>query len=407
MVDNNKIQQQLKSYQNAKNNAESNSNFKKFLENNQTGENAKIQEGVTNELIFYDTFMSSLPKNDNLDEQLEFLDGLQKLNKNVFGKEINVHDKIDHLMMNSFDEVKKSNNGTQNSNAISNQNNKIKADDKKIKPVNSVDVIYNNNEIYSNKNNNDYESNSKSNNQADYRVGTFGNNGNVLGLDDPINVYEKPQFNEDFNSRAKSQQKPVIPSQRSDKLPAYNAKTIGQLQGKTFKDELEELSYIENNKKNPASFNNPKKGTPQMHFSGKLSDLKEGNATIIKNQREQEIEEMRKKIDKLEAQNKNEFGSDLKKEESSLYRNNRTRSQIIDNGSHSSRIFRPKPTYVKNVEKSGSSFVNQMRKDINKMLFKGGGGGGNGMRASGIDLANSNMKSSNLVRSIYQNPYDY
>ena len=360
--------------------------------------------------------MTEFPKTDDLDEQLEFIDKIKIQHKQLFGKELNVQDKVDYLTTSSFENVKKSTKGVKNVSINFKNNQPIKSTSNVNKTVKSIDVVVDSDE--NNSNRNDYSYEMKSNNvenksEFSQKSDKVGNMKFTLGMIDDehefdVEPHDVAQFNhghhhnDNHHARSVSQHKPTVPIHR--KIISINSTKVQQfeLENKLLKNEISELSILKEDleDKIEQSFSIHQKSNSNIMSTNIRTDPKVFELMEIKKKREQEIDEMKRKIQKLENTAQEDPVYESRRTEQDFQvsnRSNRTKSQLFDDKTTSSKILRPPKTYNKVVEKSGSSFVDQMRNDIGKLLNRGGGGG---------NTNNPDLKRSEMVRSYYPTNFE-
>ena len=90
---------------------------------------------------------------------------------------------------------------------------------------------------------------------------------------------------------------------------------------------------------------------------------------------DQNIEDLKRKIAKMEnTLNDDPLMDDMNRDYPSPLGSSRLRSHILeDMKSSSSKMFKSKTGFAKKQERSGTSFVNQLSNDINRLLTRKGG----------------------------------
>lgn len=393
--ENEEIMRQLTIYSEIKIKLDNNQQVQTFIISDQNGENAKMLEGLTSEYIFYDNLIDQMPKTDQLDHQLEFYEKLKSLHKGVFGKDVDVQQKVDHLTTSSFENVKQSNQqNTRNQAQVNSfKQNNIKPNPERQKDGASVDFERHSFEKDKISEDYDFEIKSKSNNLENKSARNDQNDrvGDMkftLGMD---NDRFENDFQEDFD-RQKSKdvprsysgnrkQNPVVPERFEPKTSTkYKTSNVKQ-ENQKLKSEIHELSILKEDlaQKIDQSFTQNRKNNTSMNFSTIKSNPEVQQLIVMKNQKEQDIDDLKKKIERLEtSMHVDPVFETVQSDRKGIYHQsgNKTRSMILDEKSMSgnTRTFKAKKTYVKNTEKSGSTFVNQMMNDINKVLGRGNGG---------------------------------
>lgn len=384
----------IRAYGEAKTKAESSPQVQSFLGQDQTGENVRVMEGLTCEFIFYDNLISEMPRDDELDSQLEFYQKLKSLHKDVFGKDLDIARRVETLTNRSFERAPSSH----HSNAATNlrgtgrqqqQSTRGKYPDPE---VNSV-------ELDNGANDYDYDMRSKSPNM-DTRHGrqqspehrndmkfTLGLEDGAINNEFPDPSVYAPPLNEPYGRAQQGSYRPgpMVPETRPSKTIAQAKFQELKKENDRLKTDINELSMIREDleQKIENSFANQSR----VSSSVVLTNLKASPNTQAlldrKHQKEMEIEELRRKIQRLENTVREDplEDSDRKPKPVDLSdrKQNRTRSQIYleKDLTDRSRVLRPpKKTFVKVTEKSGSTFVNQMMNDINRVLTRGGGNPG-------------------------------
>lgn len=389
------VEAQLKLYEEAKMKTEGSSQVQTFLGSDQSGDNVRIMEGLTCEFIFYDNLISEIPRNDELDSQLEFYEKLKSLHKDVFGKDVDIHQRVDYLTTSSFENIRPSQRGNQASD-LRNNNRPPTQSIRSQKP----DYISNSIDFENQKDDYDYDMRSKSpnmnvrdqrnsspegRNEMKFTLG-LEENGIPNNFPDPLSHLDHPN-----ESYARSQQSPhrpppMVPENRPNKTLSKAKLHELQKQNDRLKTDINDLSLIREDleHKIEQSFANQSK----INSSAVITNLRGNPETQSllerKNKKEMEIEDLKQKIQRLETQdNRDDTFDDIgrrgKAVDTTANKHSRTRSQIYleKDLTHNSRVLGPpKRAFVKTAEKSGSTFVNQMMTDISRVLSRGSGSAG-------------------------------
>ena len=386
------VQRQLRTYTEEKLKVDASPVVQNFINTDQSGENAKIQEGLTCEYIFYDNLMNDIPKSDDLDAQLEFLDKLKNLHKDVFGKEVNIHEKVNYLTTSSFEDIKQVRKGQTGD---IRGGNKVWTGKSKKVPVKQKTVEVRFDTDGKDSNNEDYDYEMKSNNEGNKSSHTgksdkVGNMKFTLGMEDMEDMHDISEIpnkrgvvKDPYATEPSKKPVPMIYENRPAKTNGTSKINDLKTKNKNLKEEIQELSMMKEDleEKIESSFQLQKKSNTSLGLTNLKVNPKISELVSLRNQKELDIEEMKRKITRLENSNNCEdpvqqaYKSEV--ERGSGFKQSRFKSQIFEDGKigGNSRIFKPKTTFLKTSEKSGSTFVNQMMNDISRVLSRGGGGG--------------------------------
>jgi len=385
----------IRAYGEAKMKAEGNPQVQAFLGQDQTGENVRTMEGLTCEFIFYDNVVSEMPRDDELDSQLEFYQKLKSLHKDVFGKDLDIARRVETLTNRSFERAP----SNQRSNAATDLRGTGRQPQQSTRgrypdpEVNSVDLDDGGNDY-------DYDMRSKSPNM-DTRQGRNESPEHrndmkfTLGLEDggvnnefPEPHIYAPPVNE--SSYGRSQQSshrpaPMIPETRPSKTISQAKMQELKKENDRLKTDINELSLIREDleQKIENSFVNQSRVSSSVVITNLKASPQTQALLERKNQKEMEIDDLKRKIQRLENEGREdpfeESDRRAKPVDLSDRKQHRTRSQVFleKDLTERSRVLRPpKKTFVKVAEKSGSTFVNQMMNDISRVLTRGGGNAG-------------------------------
>lgn len=371
------VQTQLKAYREAKAAVDANPSVQAFLNQAQSGDNARVQEGLTAEYIFFDSLLSELPRDESLDAQLEFCQKLQSLHKDMFGAEVNTGPRVNYLTESSFEAVRPSQRSLQTGALRAQSQQPIAKPSRQHVPA---------------------EPHPSAADDYDYEVRSKSNNDNVGDMKFTLGLEDGQHLN-DFPDPLNPRSQPGVPDNRPPKTGQSARLADLRRENQNLRSDIHELSLIredlEQKIENSVSY---AKAANQSALGTNLRATGPGVHELMskKNQKELEIDELRRKIQRLE--------NHVKEEEFETPKASRTRSQILgekDPGTARSRLLRPPKVFVKTVEKSGSTFVNQMMTDINRVLTRGGGGAGGNSGVSGLNGSSN----ASMVRSVYQSPY--
>jgi hypothetical protein len=360
------VEQRLKEYTETKRRIDLNALVREFIGKEQKGKNVKVQDDLTSEYIFYDNFMQMLPRNDDLDSQLEFLERLKSLHKDVFGKEVEIGRKVDQLTTSSFENAAKKRKETKETSIRSHQVVVSKrGTDKSSSQVIAKQKSANSQVDY------EFDLKSKSNN-AELKSRNSQISSNVDNLRftlapkdgvDALEISSIAAKNESTRHRGKNQ-----PS-KSDQLKLENDK---------LEAEIEELSMIKEQLQQRLKDSGV--STHKNNSSILLPSFKTNNNVqeliSMRNQRQFDIDEVNSKISRIKNTRLEESPINVSRTEktfASVKKTDRNHSAILENNRkvHKPKSFNNNQLTLRTVEKSGSAFVNQMFSDISRVLNRG------------------------------------